>query len=491
MWPQKDRRTDQTHDRFLELHQHLMSRNDFFTAGPVATPPLGTNPRIVKTLRKLIEDSSKELPAEYQKGYSDPLLDNLEQICDKMLSQPNGLWGLASIANAAIQAAPGSGVHNSVRRLHAVIADIYTSFLSSNSRNQKGLKLNRRLPPLGAFTAPIFPPPPVSPPPQMYSVDRMKKLSDRFTAGVVNLPSGYRTHPLLWSILAHEVGGHDVLHADEGLLPELQRGIKGLFPGQQNKLSLLWGFWAEETGSDVCGVLNLGPAYGLGAIVFHTTVVRTARDIFEHRSPDGGDHHQTHEPILDTQPNSQLPIDAHPIAALIPYVIIGATEKLTTLNESTKTRYISQIQKLAKTCTPYRKTVDLTDYVITDGPGRFVKFGASLPFDVLKESALAVGRHIASTKFLSLRNTPLQEIETWDDADEKVSHDIANTLANDALALNDIKQENGSSPEDAQILAGAILAAFRRPDRYDIINDTIGEAFDRSYDDDPLIHLAN
>lgn len=485
-----EKRIGFTDDRFMELYRLLIENNDYFKAGPVKTPPYGTDKGILRELEELLRASSKELPPEYQKGFSQPLMDNLASISNHMLMkymQPNGTWGFIFFSNAVMQSASTSGFCQSVKRLQAVIADIYTSFLYSDERVSAGLTPKQRLPPLGAFTAPILPKQQVSPPPYMFSVDMMKELSNRFAAGVVSLPSGYRTHPILWGVLAHEVGGHDVLHADEDLLPELLKGIEDLFTGSQKQiLGELWRFWGEEAAADACGVLNLGPAYGLGAIVYHTVIVHIASKPEEHKEPDKPHH----PPFLDTKP-LPLPGDSHPISALIPYLIIGAIEQLTTLKPATIARYISQVDELAKMCTLDRGPIDLTKYWIKDDKGLPKKVGETFPLETLIESARAVGRHIVSTKFASLKGKGFQDYETWDDADERTAQRIAEALEKGeekGEPLESIKQDNGKDVEDAQILAAAILAVFRKPADYGRINVMIGKAFDHSYDTDPLIH---
>src|SRR5262249_12023821 len=78
--------------------------------------------------------------------------------------------------------------------------------------------------------------------------------------GVVSLPGGYRLHPLLLPALAHECGGHDVLHADPGLLRELAAGAVKL-PHLPKGVGRLWAGWMDEAASDVYGLLNIGPSF--------------------------------------------------------------------------------------------------------------------------------------------------------------------------------------------------------------------------------------
>ena len=46
--------------------------------------------------------------------------------------------------------------------------------------------------------------------------------------GIVSLPATYRDHPAIWSVLSHEVCGHDVVHADAGLLAEMTEAVQAL-----------------------------------------------------------------------------------------------------------------------------------------------------------------------------------------------------------------------------------------------------------------------
>ncbi|EOP29563.1 MULTISPECIES: hypothetical protein [Bacillus cereus group] len=65
---------------------------------------------------------------------------------------------------------------------------------------------------------------------------------------------------LAWSCIGHEVGGHDILNADIGLLAELAESVRTDL-NEQNLGQVLSNYWAsriDETASDVLGVLNLG-----------------------------------------------------------------------------------------------------------------------------------------------------------------------------------------------------------------------------------------
>ena len=68
----------------------------------------------------------------------------------------------------------------------------------------------------------------------------------------------------------HETGGHDILHADDGLLRELQDKIAAAVAAAKlaNHLAEYWADRIDETASDVLGILNLGPAAAVGVLAY-------------------------------------------------------------------------------------------------------------------------------------------------------------------------------------------------------------------------------
>ena len=90
-------------------------------------------------------------------------------------------------------------------------------------------------------------------------------------AAIVNMPpSNARLGLMAWTSLSHEAAGHDILHADEGLRGGMQaQGVRR--PAQRADRRGLDEYWSEridETASDVLGILNMGPAAGIGLIGF-------------------------------------------------------------------------------------------------------------------------------------------------------------------------------------------------------------------------------
>src|SRR6195952_4548992 len=171
---------------------------------------------------------------------------------------------------------------------------------------------------------------------------------------VVSLPQSYRDHPIIWSSLTHEVCGHDIVHADEQLVPELVAGIRALFCPQgfnpyaeslegDELNALIWSYWIDEAVADVYGVLNMGPTFAinLGAFLY----------AFINRSLVKFDRDPLPVPSLQTASgpgNDDRRMDNHPTDILRLHLAIGVIESLTGLSSDKKNEYIDDIKAVAK-----------------------------------------------------------------------------------------------------------------------------------------------
>jgi hypothetical protein len=110
--------------------------------------------------------------------------------------------------------------------------------------------------------------------------------------------------------------------------------------------------------------------------------------------------------------------------------------------------------------------------------------GADKPDDTnmkLSDAAAAarkVGKMLATDKFAALNNHCIQDIETWDDADETA----AQAICTKALAGQTIVRAG----DDAQLLAGVTLALLQKPELYDAATKLLNAALDDSFDQDPI-----
>jgi hypothetical protein len=454
-------------NQFTQLCEHLADIDLFGKAPPA--PPWGNQPSATK-VHKAIDGGTHSLPLVYQTGYVDPLVQHLNTV----LTRTGG--DVEPFAASVYEHAPGSQVLPQLRRFLAVISNFYRSFLSKAKRSAINVPLVEQLPPLaffknsgedGPFTIPA---------------DDVQKLFGS-TIGVVSLPSTYRDDPLLWASLAHETGGHDVLHADPGLLEELADGLRNLFGGgplpangnltQPQLDGLLWSYWTDEAASDVYGLLNIGPEFAFNLAAFFAAM--NARIAKMQHQPE------TPMPSLRTEsgPNAadDPSLDVHPTDILRLHLAIGVVENLQALSSATRARYVADLQNLAVLCAQGTDTVEIQgDVAVTRD--QWVTVNMSRPLADMQEAARRAGAFIATAKLQALDNHSVQEIETWDDPDESTAQKIADTLAQNASVAD--------MGDDAQILAGATLALVAQPKLYDKVTRRLEEALDRSFAHDPI-----
>jgi hypothetical protein len=379
---------------------------------------------------------------------------------------------------------------------------------------------------------------------------------------VVILPTIYRRFPLAWASLAHEACGHGVLQADPGLLPDLVAGIRSLFgggplapgrtPDEAQTLGLLWSYWIEETASDVYGLLNIGPAFALNLAAF----------IAAKRQADSSPT-DTSFPTLPAGSGNDpsVAFDEHPPDLLRLHVAMGVIQNLTSLSPTRAAEYVRHLGWIADACRPFADQVETAGKAATPRRARTIALRGrvevdhdrwvsidlpSFPLDLALESARRVGAFIATIRLGALGNSSIQEIETWDDADEHTAHVIRDILLdpkraavfkgedakNPALdgftraaggsfsdpklnaviqALDDDENIEGidrlfpadaatvvralqlnvieTEGDDAQLLAGATLAAFQAPsaESFRWINRRLAFALNRSHHYDPIM----
>src|SRR5262249_50058643 len=252
-----------TASAFNELFNQVM-QVDLFGKAPPDLP--FHDARDAGAVGAAINSGTPYVPLAFQNAYVNPLLQNLSSV----LRQLDGDATTVETISGAVYQHADASVRPHLHRFLAVISDLFRSFLSKQKRAQADFPLAEQLPPMamfqhdgqnGPFTLPV---------------DDMSRLSGG-SCGVVSMPATYKEHPFLWAALSHETGGHDVTHADPGLLPELREGVRSFFggplgggssPSTAQLLGLLWDYWMDEASADVYGVLNIGPNFGLNLVTF-------------------------------------------------------------------------------------------------------------------------------------------------------------------------------------------------------------------------------
>lgn len=511
-------------EHFLELVRTL-DRVELLGSGPPPVPWKGKKPTSAM-IRMAITPGITKLPLFYQEAYVTPLLRNLPTVIDQAEQELEILAGAiychkpphnVSVRNRRRVTSEAIKFDRSLKGFLAVVSNTYRSFLAKGRRELARFPLVERYPPLAMFrhrcdvhkneVAPFI---------------RTREAIEKMTGGkvgVVGLPSVYRDHPLLWGAIAHEVGGHEILTADPGLLTELQKGVRTLFdvgpiPSGDLTLSelqgLLWQYWTEEAASDVCGVLNIGPTYGFSLAVYHAALTKRIRN-WLHKEDASSRSSSSGQPdsLLRTWSGNQPPkyreyfkgpldsdvlallqnrplddLDPHPVDILKLHVVIGAVENLVRLSDSARNAYVTKLSRLARVCAGGKTHIDIAGYIQTS-PDTWMRIDTgSLPLSAMQASARRVGAYIATVQFQALHGHSLQDLETWDDGDEDVANEIVRKI-DEQFRINS-EPDIDDMGDDAQLLAGSYLAFHQRPYRYTAINKALLKSLETSFARDEI-----
>lgn len=539
---------------FESLFDVIMEDAEFLEEGPPNVPwddqeELASGTREIAL--NIINKDGRLLPFVYQAAYVHPLKESIDLVIaqDRINhTRPiRPLWDLETLLGAIYDHADEE-VAAPVQQFLAVTSNVYRSFLDADSSaagrlperpGPVSVPPDKWLPPLAFFkhkmnlaTYDVAP--------YIVPSDTIKKVFGGKVA-VVCLPSCYRQHPLLWMALAHEVGGHGVLHTFDQLLSQLQDGVFDLLkrsklPHKQI-LAKLWRYWTEETTCDVFAVMNVGPSYGKALAIYHAALGKSVKqmlvceEFFDlNKEPEQWrdsmralglkkmfeqltkfedfeklvnkrhvedlslrtwsglpPEYRNTKSIRDLERDGEVPdLDPHPIDLLKLHVVIGAIEGLRERLPEEK-NYIRELEGLAALCGKGRDTVQICGYVQTDVDtwelvDRETFPGKKdLPLAEMQESARMVGRYLAATAApQALGGANIQAYESWSKDDEETAERIKEAF---------MKAESvDSMGDDAQLLAGATLAVFEQPDhlRYREISDQLGYALVKSFYRDPF-----
>jgi hypothetical protein len=354
----------------------------------------------------------------YQNVAFDPFVATLDQLGESDFTQilirdpdREGTGGLMlDIAQALLQ----RGEKFEPKALGAfeeVVSDLYDGFLSAEDRRGVNPPDKEVDPPVVKFGNPTFGP-------YTWPADATESFGLR--VAVVNLPPANDRRGLLaWPALGHETAGHDILHADNGLLAEVSSAVRtGLT--NDNDTAGLAAYWADridETASDVFGILNMGPAAGIGLIGFF----RGLNAAF-----GGGGK------LRNVGPDS----DVHP-ADVVRGFLAAATVRLLEFGGATDWAEVidGETEKDLVTIRLAGKKIDPT---------------------VAKKSAEVVARAIVTHPMESLENHALGEIQNWRDADEEIVQRLSESLT----TANPVPTNLSMKVYAAHMVAAATMAAL-------------------------------
>lgn len=394
-------------------------------------------------LRGRLEAAKGKLPAIYQEAVFKPFTKKLDELGPQgftqiLLRDPrrNGIARLMlDIAQAILQ--NGEGFQEvSTDAFQEVVSDLYDGFLSASDRigvNPPDLSMVPAIvkwgsPESGPYTWPI----------DATSVFGLE-------AAVVSLPPiNAKTALLAWSALPHEVTGHDILHADIGLLDELAESVRNALIEQNigNGLPEYWSSRIDETASDVLGVLNLGPAAAIGLVGYFRGI----------RAATSGRAQLSNWGDAD---------DSHPADILRGYLGAYATGLLA-FNSADEWKKVIEVET----------DKDLSTIILE---------GRTVSPEMAKQSAEIVASTIMKTKLRTLENHSLDQIQNWRDQDEQISNFIRTLLR----TTGSLRDEHRTGFFAAHVVAAAVTEALSAASDLEIIFDRMIALLKDMHDTNP------
>ena len=452
---------------------------DLFGRDRSAFRPLGHRSEIVKAF----ETGAAYLPIAYRKAYVQFVRDVIPALLirRKEIDRSQRYHYLERLLAPVYGHAPPYASHDirpQLRRFLAVVSNLYRSFNDPKKRASLNIPVVDTLPPLAFFQVVS------NQGPYTITTERMARETGS-EVGVVSLPASYRNDPILWSILAHEVCGHDVVHTDATLIPELVKKVRELFVGRNfcpsekpdinNLNALLWSYWIDEAVSDIYAIMNMGPTYALILVALISAMVMRDQINGNGSRKALGKLPNKSEPLDKDGGNMRM--DGHPTDILRPYVALGAIEALNGLSPHLRRAYSRAVEKAVDLTSGGQSTISFEGLVEVTHTN-WVMINEKVPLRSMQLAAKKVGKFIATHRLSAYAGASVQDIETWDDTDERIAAKIARYVLSGKSVI--------AQGDDAQLLAGANLAALSDPKRYRQSSKLLELALDDSFNRDPI-----
>lgn len=400
------------------------------------------DPTNYNELRGRLEACRDKLPPVYRDTVFKPFVDKLDQLGnsgfnDILLRDPNrqDMAGLMmDIAQAILQHGEGFS-KTATDGFQEVVSDLYDGFLSAEDRI--GIKIPNMevVPPLVKWGNPDSGP-------YTWPVDATSTFG--LTVGVVNLPPANAAHGLVaWSAIGHETAGHDIIHADDGLEPELATAVRmALKNGDMG--DVLPDYWADridETASDVCGILNMGPAAGIGLIAYFRglNAAYTRKPKLRNWGPLG---------------------DPHPSDVLRGYLAASVIRLLSFDGGENWAKVIEA--ETDKDVVTIRVGWDIVEPAVA------------------KKSAEIVATTIVQGKMVHLENHALGDIQDWANDDESIANEFRTLLTQ----VSELPENFAKGYYAAHVVAAAVTEALTK-------DADIPSIFDRMSGILEIMHNAN
>jgi hypothetical protein len=370
-------------------------------------------------LQGRLHAARSSIPPLYMQTLYDPFMKRLQSLGqyefyrilneDPKRQSTAGL--LFDIAQSILQRAEGFEKKASAA-FQEVVSDLYDGFLSVEDRAGVALPDEEVIPPLVKFGNPESGP-------YTWPVDATKYFG--LQTAIVNLPpANAREGILAWSALAHETAGHDILHADKGLLADVSIAVRDAL-NKNSKTKPLASYWAsriDESASDVLGILNMGPAPAIGLIGYFRGLNAAYSGVAELRN-DG--------PYNDSHP-----------ADILRGFLAAATVKQ--LEFSSAADWSSVLED--ETHKDVKK-IEIEEKHISEADAKL--------------SAQIVSSVIVTHPMPSLENHAFGDFQTWRDSDEQITEQLQSMLTKSQQPPSDLIE----GVYAAHLVAAATIAALK------------------------------
>lgn len=396
-------------------------------------------PNSYRPLLGRLEAVRNMLPPLYRDSVVNPYIRTLQQLGEHdfkriLASDPprERLAGLMmDIAQAILQQGEGFNA-TATDAFQEVGSDLYDGFLSAEDRKGVTPPDLGVIPPLVKWGNPDAGP-------YTWPVDATGTFG--LQAAVVSLPPANASRGLLaWSALGHETAGHDILHADDGLQAELADALQKNLALLRFGLGEYWSSRIDETSSDVMGILNIGPAAGIGLVGYF----RALNAAFGGRAT-----------LRSSGPAS----DPHPADVVRGYL---AAEVIALLKFAGRRPWSNLV---AAETDKDARTIVLGDQVVSRA--------------VARQSAKIVAQTLVTRPARALEGHALGEIQNWRDADERKVK-VLRTVLTSNMSVPD-------SPNSPIYAAHVVAAAVTEA----LAGSSISMLFRRMLDVLSLMHREN
>jgi hypothetical protein len=276
-------------------------------------------------------------------------------------------------------------------------------------------------------------------------------LSDKIwpQISLVSLPPSWTRNIALWTVVGHEVAGHDIIMADDGLLNELEDVIveqiknNEVFKKEEEVTyngrkipftefaSKYWRQTMSEASADVLGILNVGPGRAIGGVLSHVSSREASRG----------------ERVLS---KSMKTTAVHPFGQLRILMASDVIRSLPALDIESSTKYADSLEEIAE-----RYGNGKSDFKLIEQTKSGNKDVVIIPYEPMRESVKIVANTVAFNSLSKLDGHSFNEINTWTNSDESLAQRIADDLYENREPSIESKAEGDVFA--AHILAGSAL----------------------------------